>query len=58
MLRGATRTVIRSDRNGDAFFAVAVTLDGRDVVYGFGDDTLRVWDLATGETKTTIQGPH
>jgi WD40 repeat protein len=23
---------------------------------GDGDNTLRVWDLATGETKTTLQG--
>ena len=36
--------------------AVAVTPDGRHVVSGSEDSTLRVWDLATGETKTTLQG--
>ena len=36
--------------------AVAVTPDGRHVVSGSADHTLRVWDLATGETKTTLQG--
>jgi hypothetical protein len=36
--------------------AVAVTPDGRHVVSGSWDRTLRVWDLATGETKTTLQG--
>ena len=36
--------------------AMAVTPDGRHVVSGSEDNTLRVWDLATGETKTTLQG--
>jgi WD40 repeat protein len=36
--------------------AVAVTPDGRHVVSGSWDKTLRVWDLATGETKTMLQG--
>ena len=36
--------------------AVAVTPDGRHVVSGSDDKTLRVWDLATGETKTTLKG--
>jgi hypothetical protein len=36
--------------------AVAVTPDGRHVVSGSYDNTLRVWDLATGETKTRLQG--
>jgi WD domain, G-beta repeat len=35
---------------------VAVTPDGRYVVSGSLDKTLRVWDLATGQTKTTLQG--
>lgn len=34
----------------------AVTPDGRHVVSGSNDYTLRVWDLATGETKETLQG--
>jgi WD40 repeat protein len=36
--------------------AVAVTPDSRHVISGSRDGTLRVWDLATGETKTTLQG--
>jgi hypothetical protein len=36
--------------------ALAVTPDGRHVVSGSDDETLRVWDLATVETKTTLQG--
>jgi len=35
---------------------VAVTPDGRHVVSGSDDHTLRIWDLATEETKTTLQG--
>jgi WD40 repeat protein len=36
--------------------AVAVTPDGRHVVSGSEDDTLRVWDLASGEALMTLQG--
>src|SRR5258705_5882703 len=36
--------------------AMAVTPDGRHVVSGSLDHTLRVWDLATGETETTLEG--
>jgi hypothetical protein len=36
--------------------AVVVTPDDHYVVSGSADHTLRVWDLATGETKTTLQG--
>jgi hypothetical protein len=36
--------------------AVAVTPDGRHMVSGSRGNTLRVWDLATGETKTTLRG--
>jgi WD40 repeat protein len=33
--------------------AVPLTPDGRHVVSGSSDNTLRVWDLTTGQTKTT-----
>jgi WD40 repeat protein len=40
----------------DSVTAVAVTPDGRHVVSDSHDKTLRVWELATGDTKTTFQG--
>ena len=40
----------------DNVWAVAVTPDGHHVVSGSADNMLRVWDLSTGETKTTLQG--
>ena len=36
--------------------ALVVTPDDRYVVSSSADHTLRVWDLATGQTKTTLQG--
>src|SRR5271165_1997137 len=36
--------------------SVVVTPDDRCVVSSSADHTLRVWDLATGQTKTTLQG--
>jgi WD40 repeat protein len=36
--------------------AVVITPDGRHAVSGSWDNTLRLWDLATGETKRTFQG--
>jgi WD40 repeat protein len=35
---------------------LAVTPDGHHLVSGSQDKTLRVWDLATGESKRTMQG--
>ena len=51
--RGKPKRRSRAIRAGHA---VVVTPDGRHVVSGSADHTLRVWDLATGETKTTLQG--
>ena len=36
--------------------SVVVTPDDRYAVSSSADQTLRVWDLATGQTKTTLQG--
>jgi len=36
--------------------SVAVTGDGRTVVSGGGDETVRVWDLASGHCRATLQG--
>ena len=35
---------------------MAVTSDGRDLVSGSGDNTLRVWDLETAQTTKTLHG--
>jgi hypothetical protein len=35
---------------------VAITPDGRRAVSGSDDETLRAWDLETGQTLTTLQG--
>jgi WD40 repeat protein len=32
-------------------YAVVVTPDGKQVVYGSGDNTIKVWDLATGQNR-------
>ena len=39
-------------------YAVAVTPDGRDVISGSEDRTLKIWDLEKGEEKTTLRGHH
>jgi WD40 repeat protein len=36
--------------------AVALTSDGHRVVSGSSDNTLRLWDLASGQTLRTLQG--
>jgi WD40 repeat protein len=35
---------------------VAITLDGRRVISGSGDQKLRVWDLKTGQTLRILEG--
>ena len=37
-------------------FCVAVFPDGRRVVSGSGDKTLKVWDVATGKCVATLEG--
>jgi len=42
--------------HGDEVWCVAVTPDGKTVVSGAKDGTLKVWDLETGEFRTTFDG--
>jgi WD40 repeat protein len=39
-----------------AVFAVAFSPDGKTVVSGSGDGTLRVWDIASGVSLHTLKG--
>jgi WD40 repeat protein len=39
-----------------AVYAVAVSPDGKHAVSGSEDDTLKVWDLSTGEEVTSFIG--
>ncbi|MEC4989823.1 MAG: WD40 repeat domain-containing protein, partial [Oscillatoria sp. PMC 1068.18] len=36
--------------------AVAITPDGKQAVYGSSDNTLKLWDLATGQEIRTLTG--
>jgi len=42
--------------HADVATACAVTSDGRRVVSASWDQTLKVWDLASGRTETTLEG--
>jgi WD40 repeat protein len=43
--------------HSEAVYAVAFTPDGKHVVSGSGDHTLKVWDSATGKEIKTFGGP-
>ena len=54
---GARRPLyFRDDVSSSQVLGVAVFPDGRRVVSGSGDKTLRVWDVATGECVATLKG--
>ncbi len=42
--------------HASAVWCVAVTTDGQTVVSGSFDETLKVWDLATGSCRATFEG--
>ncbi len=37
-------------------YSVAISPDGRTIVSGSGDNTIKIWDLATGRLKATLTG--
>jgi hypothetical protein len=45
------------DRHTDAVTCLAASADGRFVVSGSADHTVRVWDAATGRELWTLDGP-
>jgi len=49
-----TRMVLKG--HSAAVCGVAVTPDGKTVVSGSYDNTLKVWDLKTGQCRTTLEG--
>ncbi len=51
--RGGKRTLTG---HTDIVFAVAMTPDGRRVVSGSNDNTLKVWDIETGRELRTLTG--
>ncbi|MGD1804337.1 DnaJ domain-containing protein [Dapis sp. BLCC M126] len=42
--------------HGDSVFAVAISKDGKNVVSGSADKTIRLWELETGKLKRTFDG--
>jgi WD40 repeat protein len=52
----AERAPRRADGHTDAVRACAVTPDGRRMLSGSADRTLKVWDLPTGRLVATLEG--
>ncbi|MFM6669103.1 MAG: WD40 repeat domain-containing protein [Dolichospermum sp.] len=42
--------------HSDSVDAIALTPDGKTVIAGSGDGTIKVWDLETGEIEFTLEG--
>ncbi|OKH42756.1 WD40 repeat domain-containing protein, partial [Scytonema sp. HK-05] len=42
--------------HSDSVYAVALTPDGKYVISGSSDNTLKVWNLETGQEKSTLTG--
>ena len=52
--------ILISSRHFDCVFisvnSVCVTVDGRTVISGSDDRTIKIWDIATGNCKLTLEG--
>ncbi|MFM5942263.1 MAG: WD40 repeat domain-containing protein, partial [Dolichospermum sp.] len=42
--------------HSDSVTAMAITPDGKTLISGSRDRTIKVWDLVTGEVKLTFEG--
>ncbi|MFM6254394.1 MAG: WD40 repeat domain-containing protein, partial [Dolichospermum sp.] len=42
--------------HSDSVTAIAFTPDGKTVISGSDDKTIKTWDLETGEIKMTLEG--
>ncbi|MDB9449523.1 WD40 repeat domain-containing protein [Dolichospermum circinale] len=42
--------------HSSSVYAIAVTPDGKTVISGSADDTIKIWDLGTGTEKFTLEG--
>lgn len=51
-----TRPPLRVDRDGDVAFGVAVSGDGGTMAVASATDGVTLWDLATGEQRTELNG--
>ncbi len=49
-------SLIRTLKDNDSVYFVAISPDGNTIVSGSDDETIKVWDLATGTKKRTLTG--
>jgi WD40 repeat protein len=42
--------------HSSSVYSVAYSPDGKQVVFGSGDQTVRLWDAATGTALQTLEG--
>ncbi|NEP76760.1 MAG: tetratricopeptide repeat protein [Okeania sp. SIO3B3] len=50
------RTFNKTSLHTDNVWSLAISPDGQTIVTGSGDNTIKVWDMATGNLKATLSG--